>query len=67
MHNHFRIKIFMTYLDFLQRINDLLFRVFGLNRVTLEFQIKINSKRSEKDIVDEKKVFVFDDKGGYVQ
>ena len=57
----------MTYLDFLQRINDLLFRVFGLNLVTLELQIKINSKRSEKDIVDEKKVFVFDDKGGYVQ
>ena len=57
----------MTYLDFLQRINDLLFRVFGLNRVTLELQIRINSKRSEKDIVDEKQVFVFDDKGGYVQ
>ena len=48
----------MDYLDFLQRINDVLFRVFGLNRVTLELQIRINTKRSEKDIVD---------KGGYVQ
>ena len=57
----------MDYLDFLQRINDVLFKVFGLNRVTLELQIRINTKRSEKDIVDKKQVFVFDDKGGYVQ
>ena len=57
----------MNYLDFLQEINDLLFKVFGLNRVTLELQIRINTKRSEKDLVDKKQVFVFDDKGGYVQ
>jgi len=36
-------------LDKLQRMNDFLYDHMGLNRITLDFQVFINSRRFKKD------------------
>ena len=53
----------MSFLDLLQKVNNLLYDYIGLNTVTLELQVFINSRRSKKDIVDENEIVFTDDEG----
>lgn len=39
----------MNMLDRLQKMNDFLYEHMGLNRITLELQVFINSRRFKKD------------------
>ncbi len=52
----------MNYLDILQSFNDVLYKLFGLIDTVLEFQIYINTKRSENDEHDPKQEIYFDGK-----
>ena len=51
----------MNYLNFLQKINNFLFSIFGLNDITLEFQVWINTKRCEKDVPDPSEIIYVDE------
>ena len=42
-------KRMMNMLDRLQKMNDFLYEHMGLNRITLELQVFINSRRFKKD------------------
>lgn len=42
----------MNYLDLLQKINNFLYKIFGANGLVVDLQVKINTKRAEKDISD---------------
>ena len=53
----------MSFLDLLQKANTFLFDNLGLNAVTLELQVFINSRRSKKDIVDENEIIFTDEEG----
>ena len=51
----------MSYLNFLQKINNFLFSIFGLNDITLEFQVWINTKRCKNDVLDPSEVIYVDE------
>ena len=51
----------MSYLNFLQKINNFLFSIFGLNDITLEFQVWINTKRCKNDVADPSEVIYVDE------
>lgn len=53
----------MKFLDLLQKANDYLLEQIGLNTVTLELQVFINSRRFKKDVVDENEILFTDDEG----
>lgn len=53
----------MKFLDILQKANDYLLDHMGLNTVTLELQVFINSRRFKKDVVDENEILFTDDEG----
>lgn len=53
----------MSFLDLLQKVNDFLHRTLGLNTVTLELQVFINSRRYKKDVVDDNEIVFTDDEG----
>ena len=53
----------MSFLDLLQKVNNFLHDHLGLNAVTLELQVFINSRRSKRDIVDENEIVFTDDEG----
>lgn len=53
----------MRYLDFLQKVNNFLYDIFGLNDFTLELQVFINSKRADGDVVDSSDVVYVDENG----
>lgn len=53
----------MKFLDLLQKVNNFLHENLGLNTLTLELQVFINSRRSKKDIVDEREIIFTDDEG----
>lgn len=53
----------MKFLDLLQKVNDFLHRTLGLNTVTLELQVFINSRRYKKDVVDDNEIVFTDDEG----
>lgn len=55
--------ILMSFLDLLQKVNNFLHDHMGLNAVTLELQVFINSRRSKRDIVDENEIVFTDDEG----
>lgn len=57
----------MSYLNILQSINNFLFSISGLNEITLELQVYINSKRFEKNEPDLNEMIYFDNTGVYVQ
>ena len=57
----------MDYLDVFQLINNLLYSVFGLNEITLEFQVYINTNRSKFNITDKTEIILNDEGGGFVQ
>ena len=42
-------KRMMRMLDNLQRINDYLYKHMGLNRITLDLQVFINTRKFKKD------------------
>ena len=42
-------KRMMRMLDKLQRINDCLYKHMGLNRITLDLQVFINTRKFKKD------------------
>ena len=46
----------MDYLDFLQKVNDLFFKLIGDNSITINLQVFINGKRHELDLPDEKEL-----------
>ena len=51
----------------LQRINNKLFETHGLRDSILDFQVCINTLRSEYDVMDPDEVINKDDNGVYVQ
>ena len=53
----------MKFLDILQKANDYLLDHMGLNTVTLELQVFINSRMFKKDVVDENEILFTDDEG----
>ena len=53
----------MSFLDLLQKVNDFLHENLGLNTVTLELQVFINSRRFRKDVVDDNEIVFTDDEG----
>lgn len=57
----------MDYLDVFQLINNLLYSVFGLNEITLEIQVYINTNRSKFNITDKTEIILNDEDGGFVQ
>ena len=57
----------MDYLDLLQKINDILYKICGLTDKTLELQVYINTKRNEMDIPDKREIIEKDNSGEFVQ
>ena len=43
----------MDYLDLLQKINDLIFKIMRDNSITINLQVFINERRHELDLPDE--------------
>ena len=43
----------MDYLDLLQKINNLIFKIMRDNSITINLQVFINGKRHELDLPDE--------------
>lgn len=43
----------MDYLDLLQKVNDLFFKIIGDNSIVINLQVFINGKRHELDLPDE--------------
>lgn len=43
----------MNYLDFLQKVNDLFFKIIGENSITINLQVFINGRRHMLDLPDE--------------
>lgn len=43
----------MDYLDFLQKVNDLFFKIMGDKSIVINLQVFINGKRHELDLPDE--------------
>lgn len=46
----------MDYLDILQRINNLLFKILDDKSIVINFQVWINSQRHELDLPDKKEL-----------
>ena len=46
----------MEYLDLLQKMNDILYTIFGDKGFVIDIQVFINGKRFENDKVDKKEV-----------
>lgn len=42
----------LNYLELLQKINNLIFKILGDNSITLDLQVYINGKRHELDLPD---------------
>ena len=42
----------MDYLDLLQKVNDLFFKIMGDNSIVINLQVFINGKRHELDLPD---------------
>ena len=57
----------MDCLDILQKINNVMYSLFGFNDCVLEVQVYINSKRAQKNKRDKKEVVYIDKYGEYVQ
>lgn len=51
----------MDFLDLLQKINNMLYNVLGLNDLTLELQVYINTQRNKRDIHDPTEVVYVDE------
>lgn len=43
----------IDYLDFLQKVNDLFFKIIGENSITINLQVFINGRRHMLNIPDE--------------
>lgn len=46
----------MDYLDVLQKVNDLFFKIMEDNSITINLQVFINRRRHELDLHDEKEL-----------
>lgn len=57
----------MDYLDLLQIINNILYRINGLTDKTLELQVYINIRRSEMNLPDRNEIVEKDNTGEFVQ
>lgn len=57
----------MNYLDILQLVNDLLYKICGLTDYTLELQVFINMKRNELNICDKSEIVIKDEDGEFTQ
>lgn len=57
----------MDYLDLLQIINNILYKINGLTDKTLELQVYINMKRNEINIPDKNEIIEKDNTGEFVQ
>ena len=51
----------------LQKINDILYNLLGLNNLTFKLQLIINKRRARKNIVDKKDVICIDENGKFIQ
>ena len=56
-----------NYINFLQKINNLLYSVFGDKDFVINFQVFINTKRHENDETDISEIIASDGNMEYVQ
>ena len=56
-----------NYINFLQKINNLLYSVFGDKDFVINFQVFINTKRHENDETDMSEIIASDENMEYVQ
>lgn len=56
-----------NYINFLQKINNLLYSVFGDKDFIINFQVFINTKRHENDETDISEIITSDENMEYVQ
>ena len=56
-----------NYINFLQKINNLLYSVFGDKDFVINFQVFINTKRHENDETDISEIIASDENMEYVQ
>ncbi len=56
-----------NYINFLQKINNLLYSVFGDADFVINFQVFINTKRHENDETDISEIIASDENMEYVQ
>lgn len=55
------------YLDLLQKINNVLYKILGASNIVINMQIYINKKRHENDKVDKNEILLYDDEQPIVQ
>lgn len=55
------------YLDLLQKINNVLYKILGASSIVINIQIYINKKRHANDEVDKNEILLYDDKQPIVQ
>lgn len=55
------------YLNLIQKINDILYKILGASNIVIEMQIFINKKRCDKDKVDKNEILLYDDEQPIVQ
>ncbi len=57
----------MNYLDILQKINNILYNIFGDKKFVINFQVYINQKRFKLNKTDATEIIIEDDDGKFVQ
>lgn len=55
------------YLDLLQKINNVLYKILGASSTAINMQIYINKKRHANDEVDKNEILLYDDEQPIVQ
>ena len=55
------------YLDLLQKINNVLYKILGASSIVINMQIYINKKRHANDEVDKIDILLYDDEQPIVQ
>ena len=55
------------YLNLLQDINDILYKMFGASDIVINIQVYINKKRNAKNQVDDKEILLYDEDQPIVQ
>ena len=55
------------YLDLLQKINNVLYKILGTSSIVINMQIYINKKRHASDKVDKNEILLYDEEQPIVQ
>ena len=55
------------YLDLLQNINNILYKILGASDIVIELQVYINQKRNTNNNIDSKEIILYEDDKPFVQ